>query len=70
MTIASLLNDDDFYRQDHQLIFRAMKDMATDQQAIDVVTVSEWMKGRFVHQGVHKRAFFDIIGGLAYLVGV
>ncbi len=65
LTIAALVSDDDFYRQDHQLIFRAMKDMAADQQAIDVLTVSEWMKGR-LDQG-SKRSFFDIIGGLAYL---
>ena len=65
LTIAGLLHDDDFYRHDHQLIFRAMKDMAADQQAIDVLTVSEWMKGR-LDQG-SKRSFFDIIGGLAYL---
>ncbi len=69
LTIAGLLNDDDFYRQDHQLIFRAMKDMANDQQAIDVLTVSEWMKGRFLNADCAsaKRSFFDIIGGLAYL---
>jgi replicative DNA helicase len=69
LTIAGLLNDHDFYRDDHQLIFRAMKDMAEDRQAIDVVTVSEWMKGRFLNADCAsaKRSFFDIIGGLAYL---
>ncbi len=69
LTIAGLLNDDDFYRQDHQLIFRAMKDMAADQQAIDVLTVSEWVKGRFLNADCAsaKRSFFDVIGGLAYL---
>jgi replicative DNA helicase len=67
LSIAGLLNDDDFYREDHQLIFRAMKDMASDQQALDVLTVSEWMKGRFLDRGSDKRSFFDVIGGLAYL---
>jgi len=67
LAIAGLLNDADFYRHDHQLIFRAMKDMASEQRPIDVVTVSEWMKGRFLDQGSDKRSFFDMIGGLAYL---
>jgi len=67
LSIAGLLNDDDFYRQDHQLLFRAMKDMAADNQPIDVITVSEWMKGRFLGEGATKRPFFEIIGGLAYL---
>ncbi len=41
LTITGLLGDHDFYREDHQLIFRAIKDMAVDNQPIDVVTVSE-----------------------------
>ncbi len=65
--IAGLLRDSDFYRDDHQLIFRAMADMASEHKPIDVLTVSEWMKGRFVTTGHHPRSFFDIIGGLAYL---
>ena len=67
LKIAGLLRDEDFYRQDHQLIFRAISDMANNNQPLDVVTVSEWMKGRFVTSGYHKQAFFDIVGGLAYL---
>ena len=66
-TIAGLVNDHDFYREDHQLIFRALKDMAIDNQALDVVTVSEWMRGRFLGEGSAKRSFFDAVGGLAYL---
>jgi replicative DNA helicase len=62
-----LLSDTDFYRQDHQLIFRAMAEMAENNQAIDVLTVSEWMKGRFVKRGNQQQSFFDIVGGLAYL---
>ena len=67
LRIANLLIDSDFYRDDHQLIYRALADMATDQQPFDVVTVSEWMKGRFLDNGYEKRSFFDIIGGLSYL---
>lgn len=69
LTIAGLLSDHDFYRYDHQLIFRAMKDMATDNKPLDVLTVSEWMKGRFINpqNPYDQRTFFDEIGGLAYL---
>jgi len=66
--IANLLTDNDFYRTDHQLIFRALAEMAADKQPLDVVTVSEWMKGRFLFPNhAHKQSFFDAIGGLAYL---
>jgi len=66
--IAERLSDTDFYRQDHQLIFRAMADMVENNEPIDVLTVSEWMKGCFVNQGEqHQQSFFDIVGGLAYL---
>ncbi len=66
--IAERLSDTDFYREDHQLIFRSMADMAANNEPIDVLTVSEWMKGRFVNEGKqHQQSFFDVIGGLAYL---
>jgi replicative DNA helicase len=41
--------------------------MAADNQPLDVLTVSEWMKGRFIDNGYHKRSFFEVIGGLSYL---
>ncbi len=67
LKVANLLTDNDFYRDDHQLIFRALADMAADHQPLDVITVSEWMKGRFIDNGYHKRSFFEIVGGLCYL---
>jgi replicative DNA helicase len=65
--VAGLVSDSDFYRDDHQLIFRALVDMAEDNKPIDVVTVSEWMKGRIMKMGQQQRSFLEIIGGLAYL---
>jgi replicative DNA helicase len=67
LKIASLVSDSDFYRDDHQLIFRALADMAAENKPIDVITVSEWMKGRIMKTGQQQRSFLDIIGGLAYL---
>ncbi len=65
--IAGLVSDSDFYRDDHQLIFRALADMAAENKPIDVVTVSEWMKGRVMDNAHDQRSFLEVIGGLAYL---
>ncbi len=54
--IAGLVSDSDFYRDDHQLIFRALSDMATDNLPIDVVTFSEWMKGRIRKTGYQQQS--------------
>jgi len=67
LKVAGLVSDSDFYREDHQLIFRALADMAADNTPFDVVTVSEWMKDRVMNAGYDERSFLDVIGGLAYL---
>ena len=56
--IADIVNEQDFYRHDHALIFRAISALADETQPYDVVTVSEWLGARNE---------LDSIGGLAYL---
>lgn len=56
--IADVINEQDFYRHDHALIFRAINALADEDQPYDVVTVSEWLGARNE---------LDSIGGLAYL---
>ncbi|MGD8420838.1 MAG: DnaB-like helicase N-terminal domain-containing protein, partial [Gammaproteobacteria bacterium] len=56
--IADIVNEQDFYRQDHRLIFRAMNALAEDDKPYDVVTVSEWLG---------SRGELESTGGLAYL---
>ena len=56
--IADLVNEQDFYRHDHQLIFRAIAALSTDDKPYDVVTISDWLE---------KRGELENIGGLAYL---
>ena len=56
--IADIVNEKDFYRHDHALIFRAIAALADDSQPYDVVTISEWLG---------SRNELDSIGGLAYL---
>jgi len=56
--IADVINEQDFYRHDHALIFRSINALADEDQPYDVVTVSEWLG---------SRNELDSIGGLAYL---
>ena len=56
--IADIVNEQDFYRHDHSLIFRAVNALAEEDKPYDVVTVSEWLG---------SRGELDSIGGLAYL---
>ena len=56
--IADQVSEEDFYRYDHRLIFRAIADLAEDNQPLDVVTLSEWLG---------KRGELEDAGGLAYL---
>ncbi|MGO1540616.1 MAG: replicative DNA helicase [Luteimonas sp.] len=57
--VADLLVVEDFYRRDHQLIYRAIRDLAEGSRPCDVVTIGEW----FESQGLSG----EVAGG-AYLV--
>ncbi len=52
---------DDFYRQDHKLIFNAISALDAQGKPFDLVTVAEWLES---HQEL------DQAGGLAYLSDV
>jgi replicative DNA helicase len=56
--IGDLVIEEDFYRRDHQLIFRAIADMSSRGDPCDVVTLSEWL---------NKQDLLNDAGGLAYL---
>lgn len=43
--VETKLHEDDFYRYEHRLIFRAMKDLAQRSDPFDVVTLLETLKG-------------------------
>jgi len=42
--IADRLTDRDFYRRDHQLIFRAIRELAEKNRPYDAVTLGEWFE--------------------------
>jgi len=56
--IADLLTEDDFYRRDHTLIYRAISELGEIGTPFDVITLSEWLG---------NRDLLDDAGGLAYL---
>ncbi len=57
-TVADRINEEDFYRRDHRLIFRAIADLANHEKPRDVVTLSEWLT---------QRGELDEAGGMVYL---
>lgn len=57
--VADKLTEEDFYRRDHQLIFRAIGQLAEKGQPCDAVTLGEW----FDSQGES-----ELVGDGAYIV--
>jgi len=57
-TVADRVGEEDFYRKDHRLIFRAIRKLADEQTPFDAVTLSEWLE---------KAGELEASGGLAYL---
>ena len=57
--VSDLLGEHDFYRRDHQLIYRAIRELAERNRPFDAVTLGEW----FESQGRAE----EVAGG-AYLV--
>lgn len=44
--VAAIVSEDDFYRNDHRLIYRSIVALADDGSAFDWITMSEWLKDR------------------------
>jgi replicative DNA helicase len=57
-TIADEVSEEDFYRRDHRLIFRAIAQLAEQGSPLDAVTLSEWLE---------QNALLDDVGGLSAL---
>ncbi|QBQ54209.1 replicative DNA helicase [Nitrosococcus wardiae] len=59
--IADILSVEDFYRQDHRLLFHSIGELIERSRPCDVVTLSEWLKDKQV---------LEEVGGLAYLTSL
>ena len=57
-SVVERVGPEDFYRRDHQIIFKAMVAQAEANQPLDVLTLSEHLK---------SRNQLDDVGGFAYL---
>ncbi len=57
-TVADLVREEDFYRRNHRLIFRAIASLAEQNNPLDAVTLSEWLD---------QNALLDDVGGLGAL---
>jgi replicative DNA helicase len=60
-TVADRVGEEDFYRKDHRLIFRAIGKLAADNAPFDAVTLSEWLE---------RTGELESAGGLAYLASL
>ncbi len=56
--VVDLVDDPDFYQNSHRKIYAAMKEMAAKGEAIDYLTLADWLK---------SREMLDEVGGTAYL---
>lgn len=56
--VEDVVSDNDFYRHDHRLIFRAINKLSERNQPFDVVTLSEQLD---------KEGVLEQVGGLTYL---
>ncbi|MCY4338754.1 MAG: replicative DNA helicase, partial [Gammaproteobacteria bacterium] len=52
---------DDFYRQDHRIIYNAIQSLDNEGKPFDLVTVAEWLES-------HRQ--LDDAGGLSYLAAL
>ena len=57
--VADLLVDGDFYRRDHQLIYRAIRELAEKNRPYDAVTLGEWFE---------SMGQAELVAGGAYLI--
>jgi len=57
-SVSETILDSDFYRQDHRIIFRAIRHLVDQEQPVDVVTVAEELE---------ERAQLEKAGGASYL---
>jgi replicative DNA helicase len=57
--IADKISEEDFYRKEHRLIFRAIGELSGKNMPCDAVTLGEWFE---------SNGIADLVGGPAYVV--
>ncbi|MBI2361360.1 MAG: replicative DNA helicase, partial [Deltaproteobacteria bacterium] len=59
--VLELLRPEDFYRESHRKIFRAMTDLSDRSEPVDLITLSDCLKGK---------GDLEAVGGTAYLASL
>ncbi|MEM9533425.1 MAG: replicative DNA helicase [Pseudomonadota bacterium] len=59
--VADLVTEDDFYRRDHRLLFRALASLRQADQPCDAVTLGEWLE---------SNELTDQVGGVGYVISL
>ncbi|GAB2654201.1 replicative DNA helicase [Arenimonas aestuarii] len=57
--VGDFLTEHDFYRRDHRLIYRAIRDLSEKNKPFDAVTLGEWFE---------SNSLSEQIGGTGYLI--
>jgi replicative DNA helicase len=57
--VGDLLTEEDFYRRDHRLIYRAIRELSEKNKPFDAVTLGEWLEANNLAEQ---------IGGTGYLI--
>jgi replicative DNA helicase len=53
--VVDLIQEKDFYRPDHRLIFRVLAEMARRNSPFDVLTVAEALSGTLDHDVLFQK---------------
>ncbi|MEP6882003.1 MAG: replicative DNA helicase, partial [Dokdonella sp.] len=57
--VADRIGEDDFYRRDHRVIFRAIATLSEKDQPCDAVTLGEWFE---------SQSLSEQVGGIGYVI--
>ncbi len=57
--IADKINEEDFYRKDHRLIYRALSELSEKNMPCDAVTIGEWFD---------SNGLSELVGGSSYIL--
>lgn len=55
--VSGMLSEEDFLRRDHQLIYRAIRELARSEQPFDPVTLGDWFESNGLSEQVARGAY-------------
>ncbi|MDX1496092.1 MAG: replicative DNA helicase [Salinisphaeraceae bacterium] len=59
--LSGIVTENDFYRADHRLIFRALASLSGNNQPCDVVTLSEWLQSQKLLEDAGGRVYLSTL---------